>query len=113
MNEFVHKKSEERSFSRGGADGYGFPIKSKNVEIDFIDSKTGHGGKVVSDSLSHFYYILEGSGEFIIDDKSYSATAGELVEIPPKRSFDYKGKMKMLLIIEPPFLSKKVKEIEK
>jgi mannose-6-phosphate isomerase-like protein (cupin superfamily) len=110
MRKFIIKKSEEINFSRGGADGYAFPIKNKNIEIDFIDSKTGHGGKVVSDSLTHFYYILEGSGEFIIDNKSYFAITGDLVEILPKHSFDYKGRMKMLLIMEPPYSSEKVKE---
>jgi mannose-6-phosphate isomerase-like protein (cupin superfamily) len=110
MSKFIHQKSEEISFSTSGADGFAFPIKNKKVEIDFIDCKTGHGRKVISDTLTHVYYILEGSAEFEIDDKFYHVSSGELVEIPPKHSFDYVGKMKALLIMEPPHSPEEVRE---
>lgn len=110
MNKFVYQKPEEVSFSTDGADGFSFPIKNKRIEIDFIDCKTGHGRKVVSDSLTHFYYILERSVEFEIDDKFYHVSSGDLIEIPPKHAFNYVGKMKALLIMEPPYSLDRIKE---
>ena len=103
MNKFVCDKPINPSFSRGGADGYNFSLQNNNIEIDYINSKTGHGGKVISDSITHYYYILEGSGVFLINGSEYPVKGGQLAEIPPKHSFDYRGKMKMLLIMEPPF----------
>ncbi|MFA5927135.1 MAG: cupin domain-containing protein [Patescibacteria group bacterium] len=99
------------SFSREGVDGFSFGVQSQNIEIDYIDSKSGHGGKVVSDILWHYYYILDGSGEFIIDDETFPVSQGQLIEIPPKHTFDYRGRIKMLLIMNPPFSPEKIKEI--
>lgn len=112
MNKYVYQKPEGPSFSTGGADGFTFSIKNKKVEIDFIDCKTGHGRKVISDTLTHVYYILEGSAEFEIDDKFYHVSSGELVEIPSKHSFNYVGKMKALLIMEPPHSPEKIREVK-
>jgi len=112
MNKYIYQKPAEPSFSRGAFDGYNFPISNTDIEIKFIDSKTGHGRKVVSDSITHIYYILEGSGEFEINGKIYSTSCGELVEIPPKNIFNYTGKMKMLLIMEPPFSPEEVHGVE-
>ncbi len=111
MNKYILDKPEVRSFNTPGADGFSFPIQNKEIEIDFIDSITGHGGKVISDSLSHFYYILEGEGAFEIEGKNYNVKAGQLVEIPPQNAFDYTGKMKMILIMQPPFDPSKIKHL--
>lgn len=36
---------------------------------------------------------LEGSGQFEIDGETYQVSAGVVVEIPPKHSFDYNWQM--------------------
>lgn len=112
MGQHIYRKPKEVSFSRGGADGYSFPLESKRIEIDFIDSKTGHGGRVVSNTVTHFYYVLEGKGEFEINGKIYPVSDGEIVEIPPKHIFDYTGKMRMILVMEPPFSAGEVSEVK-
>ncbi|MEI8143739.1 MAG: cupin domain-containing protein [Candidatus Berkelbacteria bacterium] len=110
MDKFIYQKPIEPSFPRGTFDGYNFAIENNILEIDLIDSKTGHGGKGASNKITHIYYILEGNGEFEIDGKIYPVSSGELVEIPPKHIFDYNGKMKMLLIMEPPYSSEHASE---
>jgi len=110
--EFIHHLPEKPSFSRPGATGYKFPIVGEAVEIDYIDSSSGHGGKVVSDEITHFYYILSGGGEFIINNQVHEVTEGELVEILPHHSFDYRGRMKMILMLNPPFEPSKVREVK-
>jgi len=108
---FIIKRSAVPSFSVNGADGYNFLIKNEKIEVDYIDSKTGHGGRVVSDLMTHIYYILEGEGDFEIDGNIFHASVGDLVEILPNHSFDYKGKMKMMLIMNPPFSADHIKHL--
>ena len=110
---FILDKPIESSFCTPGATGFCFDLTNKKIEIDFIDSVIGHGGKVSSDTLTHIYYILDGEGDFEIDEATYHARAGQLVEIPPHHTFDYKGKMKMLLIVEPPFTPDQIKHLDK
>ncbi len=111
MDKFIQQKPATPSFSRGTFDGYQFAIRNNNIEIYFIDSKLGHGRKVVSDSITHLYYILKGKVEFEINDKRYLSSAGDLIEIPPGNSFNYKGKFKALLIMEPPYSPEKIKGV--
>lgn len=112
MNKFIYQKPEKPSFSRNGFAGYNFAVENKNLEIYFIDSRTGHGRKAISGSITHLYYILEGSGEFEIENKIYPVSQGEVVEVPPKHAFNYTGEMKALLIMEPPYSPEEVKETE-
>lgn len=107
----VLNRPSKPSFSRAGADGFTFPIQNPRIEVDYIESHTGHEGVVVSDSLSHLYYILHGEGKFILDGSEHLVTKGQLIEIPPGVSFDYVGKMEMLLIMEPPFSPEKIREL--
>jgi len=108
----IHNKPSEASFSRRGADGYSFKTANKKIEIDFINSKTGHGGAVVAENITHFYYILRGNGVFVINDLKYEVGAGQLVEIPPKSPFNYSGRMEMLLVMEPPFSPNEIRDVK-
>ena len=53
--------------------------------------------------LSFSYYILKGSGHFIIDDKKETCEPGDLVIIPAGSKFTYKGSLRMLLNVTPIF----------
>jgi len=112
MNNFVYNQPNDKHFERSGLRGYLFPTKNKNLEIYLVESESGHGGKIISETISHIYYILEGEGEFEIDGEIYHATKGQVVEIPKGHVFDYKGKMKMILLLEPPFSPELVKDVE-
>ena len=100
---FIHEISSKPSFSQKGFDGYNFPIGNKEIEIDFIDAKQGHDTYLISKKCTHIYYILEGEGVFDIAEEKYAVEAGMLVEIPLNIEFSYTGKMKLLLIMNPPF----------
>ena len=49
------------------------------------------------------YYVTEGRGTFKIAEDLYDVEKGDIVEIPPKTQFVFKGEMKLLLIMNPPF----------
>lgn len=51
----------------------------------------------------HLYYILEGSGKANINGIIYELETGDTVEIPINTGFAFKGKMKMIEIMNPPF----------
>ena len=56
------------------------------------------------DIESHFtYYIVEGEGTFVLNDKKVKVKATDLVVIPPKTRIHYFGKMKMVLTVSPAF----------
>lgn len=110
--DFIKNLSEKPVFWQNGLAGFGYQLNNRKVEIYLEVSETGHDEAVSSDEIAHIYYVLEGSGDFVINNEQYPVKVGQLVEIPPKNRFTFKGKMKLLLIMEPPFSSDKINIIK-
>ena len=91
------------SYTQRGLKGYKFPIKNKELEIYFVDVEKGHDTFIISRKITHIYYILEGEGYFIIEGKRCNVVPGMLVEVPPNVEYSFSGRMKMLLIMIPPW----------
>jgi mannose-6-phosphate isomerase-like protein (cupin superfamily) len=47
------------------------------------------------------YYVIEGSGYFIISGQKQSVALGDLIVLPPNTKYTFGGKLKMLLIVTP------------
>jgi mannose-6-phosphate isomerase-like protein (cupin superfamily) len=103
MDEFVRRLPNKSSYSQKGLSGYRFPLKNLNVEIYFVDVKQGHDTFLISKKCAHIYYILYGRGFFVIRNKKHAVKAGMLIELPPKIEYTYSGRMKLLLIMNPPW----------
>ena len=90
------------SFTGKGLLGYSFgPLNQKDLEIYYIEVEKGHDTFMVSKRITRTYYVLSGSGYFVIDDKRYPVGAGVLVEVPPKVEYSYSGQMTLLGISIP------------
>jgi len=103
MDEFVRKLKDNPSFSQKGLDGYRFPLSNKEIEIYFVDVKKGHDTYIISKKITHIYYVLEGEGFFDIGGGKTQVKPGMLIEVPPNIEYSYSGKMKVLLIMSPPW----------
>jgi mannose-6-phosphate isomerase-like protein (cupin superfamily) len=105
MDEFIRKLKDKPSYSQKGLDGYRFPLSNKEIQIYFVDVKKGHDTYIVSKKITHIYYILEGGGSFDIGGKKIQVKPGMMVEVPPNVEYTYSGKMKILLIMIPPWFA--------
>ncbi len=103
MKKYIKDKPEKPSFSQKGLDGFKFPLSNKEVEIYFVDVTKGHNTYIISKKITHVYYILEGSGFFDIGGIKHNANSGMMIEVPPNIEYTYSGKMKLLLIMNPPW----------
>ena len=52
---------------------------------------------MICKALTRIYYILEGTGVFMIDNQNYDVGPGLLVEVPPGVEYSYSGSMKILV----------------
>jgi mannose-6-phosphate isomerase-like protein (cupin superfamily) len=90
------------SFEGTGLRGFQFePLRNQELEIHFVDVKTGHDTFFISKKITRIYYILEGKGCFTIENQKYDVEPGMLVEVPPNVEYSYSGTMKLLLIGNP------------
>ena len=51
----------------------------------------------------HIYFILEGKGVANINNETYKISKGDTIEIPTNTEFAFKGNLKMIEIMNPPF----------
>lgn len=109
----VFNEPDELSFDKVGVKGKIFPITEQTDDIQFvrIDTETGHQTKISQEVCTFSYYVLEGSGYFEIDDVKEDCGVGDLIVIPPKKAFIYKGKMKLLLVVTPPWREEQEKTL--
>ena len=99
----IKKIPESPSFSKDGMNGYSVNLENKAISIDIEDVYKGHERYCMNTVSSHIYYVIAGNGTFKINKEVYDVKEGDLLEIPPNTEFVFEGKMKLLLIMNPPF----------
>ena len=67
----------------------------------FINSIKGHDCFSYNSESTHIYHIIDGTGNFIIDDETIEVKPGETITIEPNKVFAYKGNMIMILEMTP------------
>ena len=96
---YIYSLPASASFTGKGLLGYTFgPLKQKDCEIYYIEVEKGHDVFMISRKITRTYYVLSGTGQFIIDSQSYPITQGMLVEVPPRVEYCYSGKMTLIAI---------------
>lgn len=75
-------------------------IRSGNVAYLDLNGKHGKTKTTLSD---RFYFVLEGSGKFVIDDKTIEVEKDDVVIVPKNTIYDFQGKMKLILFSTPAF----------
>ena len=99
--QYVYAASQPHSFKGNGMSGHSFGPLKQNADIYYIDSQKGHDTFIISRKIYRTYYVLSGTGFFIINGERFPVTPGVLVEVPPKTEYSYSGKMTLLCLAAP------------
>ena len=82
-------------------------IIDKNNKEDhgyyIVESIQGHDCYSYNSLSTHIYSVIEGEGEFIIDNIIIPVKKGDIINIEPNKIFYYKGKMLLGLEMVPNF----------
>lgn len=103
MNEYIKKFPKDVDFVQDGLNGYNLINECPNISITLEDVYKGHEKYVTNTKSYNIYYVIEGQGTFKIKNDFYEVVKGDFIEIPPNTPFVFKGKMKLLLIMNPPY----------
>jgi len=99
---YIHSLPAAPTFQGQSLLGYNFgPLAGRRLDVHFIEVKGGHDTFIISRRTTRIFYVLSGSGCFIIDGLRHDVTAGVVVEIPPKVEYSYTGRMQLLLFSTP------------
>lgn len=103
MTNYIKRLSDEPTFKQNGLNGFNYHTSCDKVSISYIDVYKGHEKYCSNIASYHIYYVIEGNGTFKIDDNLYEVSQNDIIEIPPNTKFVFKGNMKLLLIMNPPY----------
>ena len=113
MKKYIKHFSNEPNFKQDGLEGYTSELECKNLSITLENVYKGHEKYTMNTESYSIYYVIDGKGSFKIGAEIYDVEKNDIIEIPPKTKFVFKGEMKLLLIMNPPFDIKNDVEGEK
>jgi len=97
-------KDDAYAFGWKGLDGLAY---SSSDDFDFASvatfDVTGRHGKTKTTVSNRIYYIIKGSGKFIIAGKEIDVAETDTVIVPKNTEYDYSGKMRMFLVHSPAY----------
>ena len=103
-NNYIRKISNKPDFEeKNYFKGYFLNTNRQDVGIDYIEMENGHKYFQVETKSIRIYYILDGKGIACINERIYDIEQGDIIEIPTNTEFAFKGKLKMIEIMNPPF----------
>lgn len=74
---------------------------SKNAALVYQETDKGHSEEFLHEKSDFIYYILEGSGIWVIEDKEYEVKAGDVLIVPAGNRFWFRGNLKQICITAP------------
>lgn len=73
----------------------------KNAAVLYQETQKGHKEEFLHEKSDFIYYILEGSGVWIVEDREFEARAGDVVVVPAGKRFWFRGNLKQVCITAP------------
>lgn len=99
---YVFKKDNARKIHKFGVDITLYDTDASSGVV-YEEVEKGHLQEWYSDVSTYQWFIIEGSGTYVIDGEKHDVTQGDLVVVPPGHRMYYYGTMKMVLVTTPKF----------
>ena len=97
----VIHRSDAPHITKSGVDMVLYGGDGERAAIVHQRTRTGHGEEIVHHRSTFLYYVIAGSGTWVIEDTEHPAEAGDLVIVPPGSRFHFFGDLEQLCITAP------------
>lgn len=73
----------------------------RDAAVLYQETETGHAEEFMHETSNFIYYIIEGSGTWVIEDREYGVRAGDVVVVPAGKRFWFRGNLKQVCVTAP------------
>lgn len=73
----------------------------KNAAVLYQETETEHAEEFLHEKSDFIYYILEGNGTWIVEDREFKVRAGDVVVVPAGKRFWFRGNLKQICVTAP------------
>lgn len=77
---------------------YGGKEQSENTAVVYQETKTGHAEELRHTKSAFVYFIIEGSGEWVIEGEHFPVQASDAVIVPAVKKFYFTGNLKQVCV---------------
>jgi SAM-dependent methyltransferase len=98
---YTHSRETAACFKNKGLQGYAFGPLKEDADFYYIEVEKGHDTFMISRKITRIYYVLSGTGRFIIAGQKHDVSPGVLMEVPPGVEYCYSGKMVLIAFATP------------
>jgi mannose-6-phosphate isomerase-like protein (cupin superfamily) len=102
MTKYIYSQDDAMAKQKFGVDLVTYGSVTEDINFVRVSVKEGHFEEFKNTSW-FVYYLIEGSGVFVLNDEKVEAKQGDVVSIPPNTRIHYFGKMELVLIVSPPW----------
>ena len=67
----------------------------------YQETDKGHSEEFLHEKSDFIYYILEGSGTWVIEDREFKVKTGDVIIVPAGKRFWFHGNLKQICITAP------------
>lgn len=109
----VFKKSDAFAIMKHGVQMHIYNTAEQCPQAAVVLQETGqgHGEEFLHETSAFIYYILEGTGTWVIEDEEFEVQASDVVIVPPGKRFYFRGALKQLCITAPAWTEQHEKHI--
>ena len=75
--------------------------RSGKCRCAYQETEVGHSEEFRHSKSAFIFYIVEGSGEWIVEGEVFAVKATDVVAVPPGMKFYYRGALKQICITAP------------
>lgn len=101
MNYVFHEPQDYAFKDRDGHSGKIFDTHSPFTQHLIIECDDKLSVALTQREVEFSYYILDGDGFFVFDGERHKVSKNDLIVIPPGTTFNFGGKLRMLLMCTP------------
>jgi mannose-6-phosphate isomerase-like protein (cupin superfamily) len=99
----VYKKSQAFEVEKYGVRMwiYNGVDDCSNAAVVYQETEQGHSEEFYHDKSAFVFYIIEGEGVWVIEDREFHVAATDVVIVPPGKRFYYKGNLRQVCMTAP------------
>jgi mannose-6-phosphate isomerase-like protein (cupin superfamily) len=103
MNKYKFSHKEAKTINKYGVNITSYCLNNPDANIVYEEVTEGHFEEFLSIKSTYTWFVVEGSGTFVINDEKIQVEAKDIVMVPPNNKIHYFGKMNMILFTVPEF----------
>ena len=99
----IFRKKDAVRVNKAGVDMWIYAGADALAEagVAYQETRVGHGEEFRHDKSAFIYFIIEGAGEWVIEDERFPVAASDVVVVPPGKRFYFTGDLKQVCVTAP------------